>query len=145
MTCGQFHTSQGFRFLIAGSRVGMRHARHLRTTRQPQPTKWVKWLVLAPQYGSRYIQRQLRCTRSHDTSESELQLRLLDQKVTAFRHSKRVKHATAMATQQDLQELLRLLTSARKLPMMQAMAQVKALQGVNLRRCVCLCPKLFRC
>jgi len=41
-----------------------------------------------------------------------------------------------MATQQDLQELLRLLTGARKLSMMQAMSQVKALQTVNLRRCV---------
>ncbi|KAJ9151409.1 Protein IMPACT [Pleurostoma richardsiae] len=37
-----------------------------------------------------------------------------------------------MATQQDLQELLRLQT-ARKLPMMQAMGQIRALQGVNLR------------
>jgi hypothetical protein len=39
-----------------------------------------------------------------------------------------------MATQQDLQELIRLLTVGRKIPMMQAMAQIKALQGVNLRR-----------
>jgi hypothetical protein len=39
-----------------------------------------------------------------------------------------------MATQQELQELLRLLTQARKLPMMQAMGQVKALQAVDLRR-----------
>ncbi|TPX18083.1 uncharacterized protein E0L32_011853 [Thyridium curvatum] len=39
-----------------------------------------------------------------------------------------------MATQQDLQELLRLLTVTRKVPMMQAMAHIKALQGVNLRR-----------
>jgi hypothetical protein len=40
----------------------------------------------------------------------------------------------AMASQQDLQELLRLLTVTRKIPMMQAMGQVKALQGANLRR-----------
>jgi len=39
-----------------------------------------------------------------------------------------------MASQQDLQELLRLLTVGRKVPMMQAMAQIKALQAVNLRR-----------
>ena len=39
-----------------------------------------------------------------------------------------------MATQQDLQDLLRLLTVTRKTPMMQAMAQVKALQGAGLRR-----------
>jgi len=39
-----------------------------------------------------------------------------------------------MATQQDLQNLLRLLTGTRKLPMLQAMQQVKALQAVNLRR-----------
>lgn len=39
-----------------------------------------------------------------------------------------------MATQQDLQQLLRLLTVGRKLPMMEAMGQVKALQAVNLRR-----------
>lgn len=37
-----------------------------------------------------------------------------------------------MATQQDLQELLRLQT-ARKMPMKDAMAQIKALQGANLR------------
>jgi hypothetical protein len=39
-----------------------------------------------------------------------------------------------MATQQDLQELLRLLTVGRKVPMMQAMAQIKALQAADLRR-----------
>jgi hypothetical protein len=38
-----------------------------------------------------------------------------------------------MATQNDLQELLRLLT-ARKMSMMAAMGQVKALQTKNLRR-----------
>ncbi|KAK3332083.1 hypothetical protein B0T19DRAFT_414695 [Cercophora scortea] len=38
-----------------------------------------------------------------------------------------------MATQQDLQELLRLLTVSRKIPMMQAMTQIKALQAVELR------------
>ncbi|KAK4208095.1 hypothetical protein QBC37DRAFT_82367 [Rhypophila decipiens] len=38
-----------------------------------------------------------------------------------------------MASQQDLQELLRLLTVARKVPMMQAMAQIKSLQAVELR------------
>ncbi|KAK4242770.1 hypothetical protein C8A03DRAFT_28999 [Achaetomium macrosporum] len=38
-----------------------------------------------------------------------------------------------MATQQDLQELLRLLTVGRKIPMMQAMAQIKALQAADLR------------
>ncbi|KAK3349961.1 hypothetical protein B0T25DRAFT_457784 [Lasiosphaeria hispida] len=38
-----------------------------------------------------------------------------------------------MATQQDLQELLRLLTVSRKIPMMQAMAHIKALQAVDLR------------
>ncbi|KAL2162168.1 hypothetical protein VTH06DRAFT_7081 [Thermothelomyces fergusii] len=38
-----------------------------------------------------------------------------------------------MATQQDLQELLRLMTVGRKTPMMQAMAQIKALQAVDLR------------
>ncbi|GAB1315945.1 Impact N-terminal domain-containing protein [Madurella fahalii] len=38
-----------------------------------------------------------------------------------------------MATQQDLQELLRLLTVGRKVPMMQAMAQIKALQAADLR------------
>ncbi|KAL2149383.1 hypothetical protein VTH82DRAFT_8731 [Thermothelomyces myriococcoides] len=38
-----------------------------------------------------------------------------------------------MATQQDLQDLLRLITVVRKTPMMQAMAQIKALQAVDLR------------
>ncbi|KAH8884668.1 hypothetical protein GQ53DRAFT_846106 [Thozetella sp. PMI_491] len=38
-----------------------------------------------------------------------------------------------MATQQDLQELLRLLTVSRKVSMMQAMSQIKALQAVELR------------
>ncbi|KAL2126405.1 hypothetical protein VTI74DRAFT_971 [Chaetomium olivicolor] len=38
-----------------------------------------------------------------------------------------------MATQQDLQELLRLLTVGRKVPMMQAMAQIKALHVADLR------------
>ncbi|KAK4044240.1 hypothetical protein C8A01DRAFT_12364 [Parachaetomium inaequale] len=38
-----------------------------------------------------------------------------------------------MATQQDLQELLRLITVGRKTPMMQAMAQIKALQAADLR------------
>ncbi|KAM7197377.1 hypothetical protein V8F33_005598 [Rhypophila sp. PSN 637] len=38
-----------------------------------------------------------------------------------------------MASQQDLQELLRLLTMARKVPMMQAMAQIKSLQALELR------------
>ncbi|KAF6834410.1 hypothetical protein CMUS01_06183 [Colletotrichum musicola] len=39
---------------------------------------------------------------------------------------------TDMASQQDLQELLRLIT-ARRVPMITAMGQVKALQAVNLR------------
>lgn len=39
-----------------------------------------------------------------------------------------------MATQQDLQALLRLLTVARKVPMMQAMTQIKALQAADLKR-----------
>ncbi|KAL1839389.1 hypothetical protein VTJ49DRAFT_1591 [Mycothermus thermophilus] len=38
-----------------------------------------------------------------------------------------------MATQQDLQELLRLMTVGRKTPMLQAMAQIKALQAADLR------------
>ncbi|KAL2021270.1 hypothetical protein VTK56DRAFT_7349 [Thermocarpiscus australiensis] len=38
-----------------------------------------------------------------------------------------------MATQQDLQDLLRLLTVGRKTPMMQAMTQIKALQAADLR------------
>ncbi|KAL2258562.1 hypothetical protein VTK26DRAFT_8084 [Humicola hyalothermophila] len=38
-----------------------------------------------------------------------------------------------MASQQDLQALLRLLTVTRKVPMMQAMAQIKALQAVDLK------------
>ncbi|KAK3292573.1 uncharacterized protein B0H64DRAFT_419813 [Chaetomium fimeti] len=38
-----------------------------------------------------------------------------------------------MATQQDLQELLRLITVGRKTPMMQAMTQIKALQAAELR------------
>lgn len=40
-----------------------------------------------------------------------------------------------MATQQDLQELLRLLTVSRKMPMIAAMGQIKALQAVGLKRC----------
>lgn len=40
-----------------------------------------------------------------------------------------------MATQQDLQELLRLQT-ARKIPIKDSMAQIKALQSVGLRRSV---------
>lgn len=40
-----------------------------------------------------------------------------------------------MATQQDLQELLRLQT-ARRIPIKDAMAQIKALQAVSLRRSV---------
>lgn len=39
-----------------------------------------------------------------------------------------------MATQQDLQELLRLITVGRKTPMMQAMTQIKLLQAADLRR-----------
>ena len=39
-----------------------------------------------------------------------------------------------MASQQDLQELLRLLTVGRKIPMMQAMTQIKALQAADLKR-----------
>jgi len=39
-----------------------------------------------------------------------------------------------MASQQDLQDLLRLLTVGRKIPMLQAMAHIKSLQAVNLRR-----------
>ncbi|OIW25024.1 hypothetical protein CONLIGDRAFT_78942 [Coniochaeta ligniaria NRRL 30616] len=38
-----------------------------------------------------------------------------------------------MATQQDLQELIRLLTVTRKMPMIQAMGQIKALQAVELK------------
>ncbi|KAK4158381.1 hypothetical protein C8A00DRAFT_39358 [Chaetomidium leptoderma] len=38
-----------------------------------------------------------------------------------------------MATQQDLQELLRMLTVGRKVPMLQAMTQIKALQAADLR------------
>ena len=40
-----------------------------------------------------------------------------------------------MATQQDLQELLRVFT-ARKLPMLAAMQEVKKLQAAGLRRSV---------
>ena len=40
----------------------------------------------------------------------------------------------AAPSENDLQELLRLLTTTRKLSMLQAMAQVKALQAVGLRR-----------
>lgn len=49
-----------------------------------------------------------------------------------------------MATQQDLQELLRLQT-ARKIPIKDSMAQIKALQSVNLRRSVAstLVPKRY--
>ena len=40
-----------------------------------------------------------------------------------------------MATQQDVQDLLRLLTTGRnKLPMLLAIGRVKALQGADLRR-----------
>jgi hypothetical protein len=39
-----------------------------------------------------------------------------------------------MATQQDLQELLRLITVTRKTPMLQAMTQIKSLQAADLRR-----------
>jgi hypothetical protein len=40
-----------------------------------------------------------------------------------------------MASQKDIQDLLRLLTTGRnKLPMMAAMGRVKALQTANLRR-----------
>ncbi|CAK7202076.1 hypothetical protein SEUCBS139899_004796 [Sporothrix eucalyptigena] len=39
----------------------------------------------------------------------------------------------AAPSEKDLQELLRLLTTTRKLPILQAMAQVKALQAANLR------------
>ncbi|KAK3402231.1 hypothetical protein B0T20DRAFT_370431, partial [Sordaria brevicollis] len=38
-----------------------------------------------------------------------------------------------MSAQQDLQELLRLLTVGRKTPMLQAMAQIKSLQAVDIR------------
>ncbi|KAJ4390253.1 hypothetical protein N0V85_007408 [Neurospora sp. IMI 360204] len=38
-----------------------------------------------------------------------------------------------MSAQQDLQELLRLLTVGRKTPMLQAMAQIKSLQAVEIR------------
>lgn len=37
-------------------------------------------------------------------------------------------------SEKDLQELLRLLTTTRKLPILQAMGQVKALQAASLRR-----------
>lgn len=46
-----------------------------------------------------------------------------------------------MATQQDLQELLRLQT-ARKIPIKDAMAQIRALQSVSLRRSVTTPPPL---
>jgi hypothetical protein len=48
------------------------------------------------------------------------------------------KPSANMATQQDLQELLRLLTVSRKVPMIQAMGQIKALQAVGLKRCACI-------
>ncbi|KAK4677081.1 hypothetical protein QC764_408430 [Podospora pseudoanserina] len=38
-----------------------------------------------------------------------------------------------MATQQDLQDLIRLMTVTRKMPMLQAMTSIKALQAVDLR------------
>ncbi len=41
-----------------------------------------------------------------------------------------------MATPQDLQNLIRLLTVSRKVPMMQALGQIKALQAEDLRRYV---------
>lgn len=41
----------------------------------------------------------------------------------------------AMASQEDLRELLRLMTTGRnKLPMMAAMGRVKSLQAANIRR-----------
>ncbi len=56
-------------------------------------------------------------------------------------HIQRQDHR-AMASQQDLQELLRLLTTGRnKLAMLAAMGRVKALQDANLRRQVLLSPK----
>lgn len=44
-----------------------------------------------------------------------------------------------MATQQDLQELLRLQT-ARRMPIKDAMGQIKALQAASLRRSVFVGP-----
>ncbi|KAK4175581.1 hypothetical protein QBC36DRAFT_22211 [Triangularia setosa] len=38
-----------------------------------------------------------------------------------------------MATQQDLQDLIRLMTVTRKMPMLQAMTSIRALQAVDLR------------
>ena len=50
-------------------------------------------------------------------------------------HSAESSHKEAMASQKDVQDLLRLLTTGRnKLPMMAAMGRVKALQAANLRR-----------
>jgi len=48
--------------------------------------------------------------------------------------NKTLKISTAMAAQQDLQDLLRLLTVGRKIPMLTAMTHIKSLQAVNLRR-----------
>jgi hypothetical protein len=48
-----------------------------------------------------------------------------------------------MASQKDVQDLLRLLTTGRnKLPMMAAMGRVKALQDVKIRRSVAHLTKL---
>ena len=53
---------------------------------------------------------------------------------TAHPHLLRSSLST-MATQKDVQDLLRLLTTGRnKLPMMAAMGRMKALQAANLRR-----------
>lgn len=49
--------------------------------------------------------------------------------------SPKIRLVGIMATQQDLQELIRLLTVSRKMPMIQAMGQIKALQTVDLKRC----------
>jgi len=51
-----------------------------------------------------------------------------------------------MASQKDVQDLLRLLTTGRnKLPMMAAMGRVKALQTANLRRQTLPLPCLATC
>lgn len=58
----------------------------------------------------------------------------MTQSSTFHQTGSRKESIIKMATQQDLQELLRLVTVVRKTPMMQAMTQIKALQAVDLRR-----------
>jgi hypothetical protein len=92
------------------------------------------WGPQLPAAASYFVPRCLWQPVVHLVSNSPGHTSRSISKHPTFPASQSQKHRHNMATQQDLQELLRLITVTRKTPMLQAMTQIKSLQAADLRR-----------